>query len=201
MIGDDFDTAAISAAERQANSNALLKVLSNSPEAVDTKKALSIIAAGIDPNIVFTDGDTLLIHAAFAGNSDVVCALLENGADATFVNKRKETPLHYAAKALLPAAVAALLKHGADVYARDEFEKTAEAHAESVTLNGGKTMALAQFNVLKSLQTAVQDRIRRDMEAALLREEVQNFTGSGCATQAEVKPMKRLQIKPPGAES
>ncbi|MEZ0261371.1 MAG: ankyrin repeat domain-containing protein [Alphaproteobacteria bacterium] len=201
MVGEDFDKASISTAERQKNSQSLRGILGSSPELVDTKQALRIIEAGIDPDMTFKGGDTLLIHAGFAGNSTVICALLENGANPNLANERKETPLHYAAKAMLPKAVAALLQYGADVYASDEFGKNAEAHAESVPQSGDTTMAHARYNVLKLLRHGAEQRIQRDMNAALLREEMQNFTTTGCATTAEVKPMKRLQIKTPGSDS
>ncbi len=200
MIGDDFDKAAEDQGRLRANAAVLAALLNKSRETVDTKQALAVIAMGVDANMrLDQDDNTLLIQAGFAGNSEVICALLQNGADPRLANKRGETPLHFAAKALLPDAVTALLKHGADIYARDEFKKTAEEHTQNI-FGGGLDTPVIKEQVLTILRDATQHRIKKDMDAALLREEVQNFTGSGCATKSTVKPMKRLQIKPQGTE-
>lgn len=198
MIGDDFDKASISTAEREKNSRLLEKVLSGEPREIDTLKALAIIKAGIEPDMRFERDNTLLLMAAYVASPVVVTALLENGANPNLGNRWGETPLHYAAKGLSLKSVEAMVKHGADIYARTQEGETVETCAEK-----GNTTAFGanpKDEVVAFVRDAIQKRITSDMNAALLREEVQNFTTAGCATRTEVKPMKRLQIKTPVTE-
>jgi len=199
MVGDDFDKASISTAQRKENSRALEILLSGQPREIDTQKALALIKAGIEPDMPFERGNTLLLMAAYVASPTVVTALLENGANPNIGNRWGETPLHYAAKGLSLKSVEALLKHGAEIYAKTQEGETAETCAEK-----GNTTAFgaAPINeVLTLVRDAIQQRIKADWEKALLREEVQTFTGNGCATRESVKPMKRLQIKAPGSDT
>lgn len=199
MIVDDFDKASISTAQREENSRALEKVLSGQPREIDTQQALAIIKAGIEPDMLFERDNTLLLMAAYVASPTVVTALLENGANPNIANRWGETPLHYAAKGLSLKSVEALLKHGAEIYAKTQEGETAETCAEK-----GNTDAYGanpKSEVVAFVRDAIQQRIKSDMNAAHLREEIQNFTTGGCATREGVKPMKRLQIKTPGSDT
>lgn len=198
MVGDDFDKAAISTAQREENSRALETLLGGQPREIDTQAALTLINAGIEPDMRFKHDNTLLLMATYVASPTVVTALLENGANPNLGNRWGETPLHYAAKGLSLKSVEALLKHGAEIYAKTKEGETVESCAEK-----GNTDAYGAgkiSDVVAFVRDALQQRIKSDWDKALLRDEVQTFTTGGCATSTEVKPMKRLQIKTPGTE-
>ena len=75
---------------------------------------------GVDPNAADMDGRTMLHDAAFAGDAELVEALLYFGANIAAGGEVGVTPLHMAARAGNAATVEALLRHGADPTARGE---------------------------------------------------------------------------------
>ncbi len=81
-----------------------------------------------DPKLVEArdkDGNTLLHHAASAGNTDLVRFLVEKGLSPDIVGATRQTPLHLAAISDRTEAVAALLEKKASVDARDDYQRTA----------------------------------------------------------------------------
>jgi ankyrin repeat protein len=72
---------------------------------------------------------TPLHTAASIGDSRMISALLENGADATAQNFFGATPLHKVARTNSSDSTLLLLQAGADVHARDRFENTPLHHA------------------------------------------------------------------------
>ncbi len=76
----------------------------------------ALLKAGADPRTLTTeDGETVLMTAARAGNTDVVQMLLDRGADVNAREKYKgQTALMWAAADHHPAVVKLLLDHGAD---------------------------------------------------------------------------------------
>jgi ankyrin repeat protein len=70
------------------------------------------------------DTGVALIEAAGKGDSEVVEALLDSGADINARDERNQTALHHAASRGQTAAVKLLLERGADVNARNLFGQT-----------------------------------------------------------------------------
>jgi uncharacterized protein len=77
-----------------------------SPEALDLAARLfnlartgnttalqSYLSAGIPPNLTDSQGNTLLMLAAYHGHANTVSMLLARGADANALNERGQTPL------------------------------------------------------------------------------------------------------------
>ena len=70
----------------------------------------------------FDDRSTALHLASARGHVEVICALLDNGAEAAAVDKHGSTPLHLASSGGHARAVRVLLEHGVDATAEDEQE-------------------------------------------------------------------------------
>ncbi|XP_067372242.1 unconventional myosin-XVI isoform X2 [Channa argus] len=73
-----------------------------------------LVATGNSINLVNDDGVTLLHIACSSGYRDVVCVLLENGADPHPADNNFWTPLHLAAKYGQTSIVSQLLRHRAN---------------------------------------------------------------------------------------
>ncbi len=80
----------------------------------DPTGLMRFLAEGGDPNLVNSDGDTLLYVASGArGGLEVVEVLLLAGADTAKLSREKRTPLHTAAAWCNDRIVVALLNAGA----------------------------------------------------------------------------------------
>jgi ankyrin len=78
-----------------------------------------LLAAGANPNLVTSAGVSPLMNAARAGNTDIVQALLEHGADVNAQEKtRGQTALMWAVSEQHPDTVRVLIEGGADVRVR-----------------------------------------------------------------------------------
>jgi ankyrin repeat protein len=78
-----------------------------------------LLSKGSDVNAKNEEGDTALIGASFAGNTDLVALLIKNGADVNAANKDGVSPLFGAACEGRPDVVKLLLEKGANVKARE----------------------------------------------------------------------------------
>jgi len=72
----------------------------------------TLIAAGVDPNVVNDDGYTPLLWASWNGHEACVAALITAGADPNVADNRGNTPLHRVALGGYKACVAALIAAG-----------------------------------------------------------------------------------------
>jgi ankyrin repeat protein len=79
-----------------------------------TAELAAHLDAGIPVNLTNSDGDTLLILAAYREHIDTVRLLLDRGADTARVNGRGQTALAAAVFRNAGAIVTALLEAGAD---------------------------------------------------------------------------------------
>jgi ankyrin repeat protein len=109
----------------------------------------SLLKAGADPKALTTsDGETVLMTAARAGNADAVKILLDRGADVNAREKYKgQTALMWAAAERHPAVVKLLLEHGADWKVRSfdretRMPKLSAASSVSPIARGGFTAFL-----------------------------------------------------------
>ena len=79
-----------------------------------------LLAAGADPNVQDSDGDSALLNSAY--NEEAALALIKGGANVNARNKRGETPLM---TQYWPDVIRVLLEKGADPSARDKDGRTA----------------------------------------------------------------------------
>ncbi len=84
-----------------------------------------LLKRGADPNSADCDGETSLLKAAAAGNSEFICVILDAGAEIDLADEDGETPLIVAAKKGHVDSVKILLERGADVKKRNRWGKTA----------------------------------------------------------------------------
>ena len=82
-----------------------------------TQPLAALVGAGLPVNLTNGKGDTLLILAAYYGNSETVSALLSAGADPDRENDRGQTALSAATFRRDEALVQMLLEAGADPHA------------------------------------------------------------------------------------
>jgi ankyrin repeat protein len=87
-----------------------------------TTTVQSLIAAGADPDLQDTMGDTALIKACLC--SATVQALIDAGADLNLQDQHGRTVLMHASRNDRPATVQALLEAGADRSIRDKVGHT-----------------------------------------------------------------------------
>lgn len=90
---------------------------------------LKLVEAGISPNLIISEGNTLLHLAIRHSKEIVVSELLANKANPNIPNDELFSPLHLAAQAGLKAACTDLIEYKADVNAIDYNEKTPLHHA------------------------------------------------------------------------
>ncbi|ALC06509.1 ankyrin repeat-containing protein [Corynebacterium deserti GIMN1.010] len=81
-------------------------------EAAETLGAY--VDSGVDVDLSNQDGNSLLMLAAYAGQVDVVKALIARGADVNRVNNRNQAPLAGAIFKKEDAVIEALIEAGAD---------------------------------------------------------------------------------------
>jgi len=136
----------------------------------DAESARTMLGAGADPNVGTLEyGQTALIIASTMGQTDVVTALLEKGADPNRHDLNGFTALHSAVRdsnygedaaqrAAAVATVKALLKYTADPNVRlhQEGKQTAQAPNE-VMFEGATPVALAaEVNNLDAIKVLVE---------------------------------------------
>ena len=111
-----------------------------SGDPLECTKLLLLVDASVH-HVSEEGGETPLHQAAGKGNTKVMLALLDKGADIEAKNTTGNTPLHSASLNGHTGTVAALLTNGADVGATTERRKTALHHAASA----GHTAALVML--------------------------------------------------------
>lgn len=80
----------------------------------DYTKVKELLEDGVDPNLIDTDGNSILHHASYNSYEKIVKLLLKYGADPNIKNINNITPLWYASGMHLPEVVRLLLDSGAD---------------------------------------------------------------------------------------
>jgi hypothetical protein len=118
------------------DASTLLHKLARAGERPTVAMAQSVLAAGADPNVKNSEGETPLHCVAGcigdpAAKVDVATLLLESGAICDERNIIGETPLHSAVRYEDFKLAAALLAHGADPDIADASGKTARAMLET----------------------------------------------------------------------
>jgi ankyrin repeat protein len=135
----------------------------------DIKSTNILLAAGARPNTQHPDhGQTALIVSSTMGNTDIVEALLNNGADPNIRDGNSFTALHAAVRdsdygaehdARISAAktVKALLAHGADPNARIDQKKQTVRALNELAFQGATPLALAaEVNSLDAVKELVK---------------------------------------------
>lgn len=103
-----------------------------------------LLEYGADINAQNDVGATPLHWATNHGLSEVICVLLEQGADPNISNNNDHaTPLHRAVQAGSSTTVRPFLEHGVDVDAVDKMGKTALRYAQDRMLEEIVTLLLA----------------------------------------------------------
>jgi ankyrin repeat protein len=80
----------------------------------DAERLAGYLDAGLSPNLTNDKGDTLLILAAYRGNTETVRTLVDHGADVARANDRGQTALAAAVFKQSEPTVRLLLGAGAD---------------------------------------------------------------------------------------
>ena len=88
-----------------------------------TEEALALIEQA-EVDVLDGEGQTPLIHAAFAGKSEIVSAALAAGANINHQDRNGWTPLHFAVQEKRRELVEYLLAHGAAVGLKDVYGNT-----------------------------------------------------------------------------
>jgi ankyrin repeat protein len=135
----------------------------------DLKSAKILLVAGARPNIQHPDnGQTALIVASTMGNTDIVEALLENGADPNIRDGNTFTALHAAVRdseygednatrATSAKTVKVLLAHGADPNARIDQKKQTVRALNELSFQGATPLLLAaEVNSLDAIKELVK---------------------------------------------
>lgn len=136
----------------------------------DLKATRLLLAAGALPNIQHPDhGQTALIVASTMGNTEIVEALLEKGADPNIRDGNSFTALHaavrdsdygtdHASRMSAAATVKVLLAHGADPNARiDQKGRQSVRAVNEVAFQGATPLALAaEVNSLDAIKELVK---------------------------------------------
>jgi ankyrin repeat protein len=73
---------------------------------------------------------TMLVQAIRYGETEIVCLLLEKGADVNITDRYRHTALMWAIEGKNAEIVKLLLEHGANAYAQDMWDKTITDYAE-----------------------------------------------------------------------
>jgi ankyrin repeat protein len=133
------------------------------------KSVRALLAAGARPNDVHPDtGQTALIIASTMGNTDIVAALLDNGADPNIKDANTFTALHaavrdsdygvdHASRVAAAATVKVLLAHGADPNARLNQKKQTVRALNEVAFQGATPLDLAaEVNSLDAIRELVK---------------------------------------------
>jgi len=135
----------------------------------DLKSTRLLLAAGARPNTQHPDnGQTALIIASTMGNTEIVEALLENGADPNIRDGNTFTALHaavrdsdygadHASRVAAAATVKVLLAHGADPNARIDQKKQTVRAVNEQAFQGATPLALAaEVNSLDAIKELVK---------------------------------------------
>ena len=135
----------------------------------DLKSAKILLAAGAHPNVQHPDnGQTALIIASTMHNTDVVEALLENGADPNIRDGNTFTALHGAVRdseygvdnanrADAAKTVKVLLAHGADPNARIDQKRQTVRALNELSFQGATPLLLAaEVNSLDAIKELVK---------------------------------------------
>jgi uncharacterized protein len=135
----------------------------------DLKSTRLLLAAGARPNTQHPDnGQTALIVASTMGNTEIVEALLENGADPNIRDGNTFTALHaavrdsdygadHASRVAAAATVKALLAHRADPNARLDQKKQTVRAVNEQAFQGATPLALAaEVNSLDAIKELVK---------------------------------------------
>ena len=133
------------------------------------KSVRALLAAGARPNDVHPDtGQTALIIASTMGKTDIVAALLDNGADPNIKDANTFTALHaavrdsdygvdHASRVAAAATVKVLLAHGADPNARLNQKKQTVRALNEVAFQGATPLDLAaEVNSLDAIRELVK---------------------------------------------
>jgi len=134
----------------------------------DVASARILLNAGAEPNVVLPDWKgTALIIASTMGQTDIVAAMLDKGADPNYRDANSFTALHAAVRdsdygedgpqrAAAVASVKVLLAHGADVNARLNQEKPTVRGLDELAFQGATPLALAaEVNNLDAIKALV----------------------------------------------
>jgi outer membrane protein OmpA-like peptidoglycan-associated protein len=103
------------------NEKAMIDAVQNG----DTVKVQSLLDKGVSPNLETDDGKTILMLAAYLGQTDVAKLLIDKGADVNAKDKDGKTALMYAAEKGNVDVAKLLLQNGADLNAVANDGKTA----------------------------------------------------------------------------
>jgi uncharacterized protein len=135
----------------------------------DAESARILLDGGANPNVTMPEwGLTPLVIASTMGQTDVVAALLDKGADPNARDKNSFTALHSAvrdsdygedrsSRAASVATVKVLLAHGADPNARLKQDKPSVKTVTEVSLQGATPLALAaEVNNLEAIKLLVE---------------------------------------------
>jgi ankyrin repeat protein len=135
----------------------------------DLKSTRLLLAAGARPNTQHPDnGQTALIIASTMGNTEIVEALLDKGADPNIRDGNTFTALHaavrdsdygtdHASRVAAAATVKVLLAHGADPNARIDQKKQTVRAVNEQAFQGATPLALAaEVNSLDAIKELVK---------------------------------------------
>jgi uncharacterized protein len=91
----------------------------------DAETVGHLLREGTDPDLVDSDGRTVLMHAVIQGRDELVTLLLQSKANPDAQDRNGFSALHFAAQDFRAVAGKALLHAGAQVDLKDRFGNTA----------------------------------------------------------------------------
>lgn len=99
---------------------------------------LEALKEGVNPNLIDSDGRSLLHYLAGAGNAPAMVLLIHFGAQVDIIDKAGLTPMHMAAGYVKPRSLSVLVKAGADA--------SIESPSQGTPLNIVRLLGDAQLN-------------------------------------------------------